>query len=162
MSKWPHACPDASHPACHPDLTGHEAVSPVSIGYGLSGQPLPRIQHCECCSYFLVPCDHVIPLTGWWSSRWMIPAVILMILCFWGGFFGFHIFILSLYLFLKSTYSQDTSLVKAFITASQLQWAAAFHFKAAKSNLLRPHLGKFMHFFFYEILSFIVVHETSH
>lgn len=47
MSKWPHACPGASQPARHPDLTGHEAVSSVSIGYSLGRPPLPRIQHGE-------------------------------------------------------------------------------------------------------------------
>lgn len=47
MSEWPHARPGASRPARRPDLAGHEAVPPVSVGYGLGGAPLPRIQRGE-------------------------------------------------------------------------------------------------------------------
>ncbi|XP_067365267.1 zinc finger protein 385D isoform X3 [Channa argus] len=45
MSEWPHACAGASHPACHPDLAGHETVPPVSFGHSLGGQPFPRFQY---------------------------------------------------------------------------------------------------------------------
>lgn len=47
MSERPHAGPAASRHACRPDLTGHEAVSPISIGDGVSGAPPPRIQRGE-------------------------------------------------------------------------------------------------------------------
>lgn len=57
MSKWPHARPGAPRHACRPDLTGHEAVPPVSIGYGLGGPPLPGIQRGESLVRHVVRSD---------------------------------------------------------------------------------------------------------
>lgn len=44
MSEQPHARPGSPH---YSNLSGHEAVSPVSTGYSVSGPPLSRIQHSE-------------------------------------------------------------------------------------------------------------------
>lgn len=79
MSEWPHARPGASHPACRPDLAGHEAVSPVSIGYSLSGPPLPRIQHGEsavCHVTFRTTLTEVILMDGFSTFRFLsIPRI---------------------------------------------------------------------------------------
>lgn len=51
MSEWSGASPGEAHTAHSPDVTGDEAVSPISSGDGLGGQPLPRIQHGKSQPY---------------------------------------------------------------------------------------------------------------